>query len=88
MEAKKDFGEIKLAWLRKFLPFSNGIPVDDTIARVMRKLDTKAFQSCFVSWMKSVTELTNGDVISIDGKTLRRSHDNDSGKSAIHMVRA
>jgi len=47
----KDFGEIKLEWLRKFLPYENGIPVDDTIARVMHKLDTKAFQSCFVSWM-------------------------------------
>lgn len=54
----------------------------------MRKLDTKAFQNCFVSWMQSVTKSTNGDVISIDGKTLRRSHDSASGKSAIHMVSA
>jgi predicted transposase YbfD/YdcC len=84
----KDFGEIKLAWLRKFLPYENGIPVDDTIARVMRKLDTKAFQSCFVSWMQSVVSATEGDVVAIDGKTLRRSHDNASGKSAIHMVSA
>lgn len=84
----KDFGEIKLAWLRKFLPYENGIPVDDTIARVMRKLDTKAFQSCFISWMQSVVRATEGDVVAIDDKTLRRSHDNASGKSAIHMVSA
>lgn len=84
----KDFGEIKLAWLRKFLPYENGIPVDDTIARVMRKLDTKAFQSCFISWMQSVVRATEGDVVANDGKTLRRSHDNASGKSAIHMVSA
>lgn len=38
----KDFGDAKLDWLRQFLPFENGIPVDDTIARVMRRLDTKA----------------------------------------------
>ena len=84
----KDFGETKLDWLRKFLPYANGIPVDDTIARVMRKLDTKAFQSCFISWVKSVSEVTDGDVIAIDGKTLRRSHDHTKGKSAIHMVSA
>jgi len=84
----KDFGEIKLEWLRKFLPYENGIPVDDTIARVMHKLDTKAFQSCFVSWMQSVVKTTDGDVVAIDGKTLRRSHDGASGKSAIHMVSA
>lgn len=84
----KDFGEIKLSWLRKFLPYENGIPVDDTIARVMRKLDTKAFQSCFVNWMQSVAQTTQGDVVAIDGKTLRRSHDKANGKSAIHMVSA
>ena len=47
----KDFGEAKLSWLRIFLPYENGIPVDDTLARVMRKLDTKAFQKCFMQWM-------------------------------------
>jgi predicted transposase YbfD/YdcC len=84
----KDFGEAKLLWLRKFLPFKNGIPVDDTIARVMRKLDTKAFQGCFVNWMQSVSKATEGDVIAIDGKTLRRSHDRTNDVSAIHMVSA
>ena len=70
----KDFGEAKLSWLRRFLPYDNGIPVDDTLARVMRKLDTKAFQNCFMQWMQSVTHATQGDIVSIDGKTLRRSH--------------
>ena len=84
----KDFGESKLEWLRRFLPFENGIPVDDTIARVMRKLDTKAFQTCFVEWMQSVSKQTDGNVIAIDGKTLRRSHNSRDGQSAIHMVNA
>jgi len=84
----KDFGEIKLPWLRRFLPYEAGIPVDDTIARIMRKLDTKAFQERFISWMQSVSETTSGDVVAIDGKTLRQSYDTQSGKSAIHMVSA
>ncbi len=48
-------------------------PVDDTIARVMRKLNTKQFANCFTSWIRAVTKATDGDVIAIDGKTLRRS---------------
>jgi hypothetical protein len=73
----RDFGSVKLDWLRQFLPYENGIPVDDTIARVMRKLNTKQFANCFTCWIQSVTEATNGDVIAIDGKTLRRSFTTD-----------
>ena len=61
----KDFGDTKLEWLRQFLPYESGIPVDDTIARVMRRLDTKEFQSHFISWMQSVSESTNDDVVAI-----------------------
>jgi len=84
----KDFGEAKLEWLRKFLPYNEGIPVDDTLARVMRKLDTKAFQTCFIQWVKSVSDATSGDVVAIDGKTLRRSHNRRDDVAAIHMVSA
>ncbi len=84
----RDFGLIKLEWLRQFLPYDNGIPVDDTIARVMRKLNTKQFASCFTSWIKAVTKATDGDVIAVDGKTLRRSFNTRDEKSAIHMVSA
>ena len=84
----RDFGVLKLDWLRQFLPYENGIPVDDTIARLMRKLNTKQFAFCFTSWIKAVTQETNGDVIAIDGKTLRRSFSTEDGKSAIHMVSA
>jgi len=54
----------------------------------MRRLDTKQFQTCFINWMQGVATVTNCDVIAIDGKTLRRSYDSNSGKSAIHMVSA
>ena len=84
----RDFGLLKLEWLRQFLPYENGIPVDDTIARVMRKLNTKQFASCFTGWVQSVAKATNGDVIAIDGKTLRRSFNRSDGKSPIHMVSA
>ena len=84
----RDFGLLKLDWLRQYLPYENGIPVDDTLARVMRRLDTKQFANCFTNWIQSVTEATDGDVIAIDGKTLRRSHDISADKSAIHMVSA
>lgn len=84
----KDFGEGKLEWLRKFLPYKDGIPVDDTLARVMRKIETKAFQTCFMGWVQSVSTVTSGDVVAIDGKTLRRSHNRKEGVPAIHMVSA
>jgi predicted transposase YbfD/YdcC len=84
----KDFGEAKLEWLRKFLPYKDGIPVDDTLARVMRKIETKAFQTCFMQWVQSVSDATAGDIVAIDGKTLRRSHNHRDGVAAIHMVSA
>ncbi len=84
----RDFGLLKLNWLKQFLPYDNGIPVDDTIARVMRKLNTKQFESCFIAWMQGIAEITEGDIIAIDGKTLRGSYSTEAGKSAIHMVSA
>lgn len=83
----RDFGLLKIEWLKQFLPYESGIPIDDTLARVMRKLDTKQFASCFARWMQAVVQSTDGDVIAIDGKTLRRSYDGGT-KSAIHMVSA
>lgn len=84
----RDFGVLKLDWLRQFLPYENGIPVDDTIARLMRKLDNKQFAACFTGWMQSITHATDGDIIAVDGKTLRRSYHTGDSKSAVHMVSA
>jgi len=84
----KDFGDLKLDRLRQFLTYSSGIPVDNTIAWVMRRLDTKQFQTCFMNWIHAISEVTKGDVVSVDGKTLRRSYDTGSGQSANHMVSA
>jgi len=84
----RDFGVIKLEWLRKFLPYKEGIPVDDTIARVMRRINTKHFRHCFVQWIKTISKKTEDDLVAIDGKTLRGSYDDNSDKAAIHMVSA
>lgn len=87
-EAIEDFGHGKLDWLKKFLPYENGIPRHDTIARVMSCLSPKALQSCFVSWVQSIAKITAGEIVAIDGKQARRSYDKKNRKAAIHMVSA
>jgi predicted transposase YbfD/YdcC len=87
-EAIEDYGHIKLEWLRKFVPLANGIPRHDTIARVLSRLAPEGLQHAFMVWMQAVSEVTAGEVVAIDGKTLRRSFDRASRKSALHMVSA
>jgi hypothetical protein len=70
---KKGFGNNKLDWLKKYFLFSGEIPTDDTISRIFQLVDPNQFQKCFVNGMKSCCEMTHGDVIAIDGKTLRNS---------------
>lgn len=84
----ESFGKRKRRWLRRFLDLKNGIPSHDTFGRVFALLDPEQFQDCFLSWVQAVFEVTNGQVIALDGKTLRHSYDNASGKGAIHMVSA
>ena len=81
------FGESKKEWLSGFLELPNGIPSHDTFGDVFSRIDPVQFQECFMEWVRRVKELTRGQ-ISIDGKTVRRSHDRFSGKEAIHMVSA
>ena len=82
------FGQCKETWFRTFLKLPYGIPSHDTFGRVFSALDTKVFSECFVKWIASVTLVTKGSIVAIDGKTLRRSFDRASKKSAIHMVSA
>jgi predicted transposase YbfD/YdcC len=87
-EEIEDFGIDHLDWLRQYGDFENGVPVHDTIARVMGMISAKQLQKCFAAWMKDCHEATEGDVIAIDGKTLRRSYNKGKRKGAIHMVSA
>lgn len=84
----QQFGEEKLDWFRTFLKLPNGIPSHDTFGRVFAALDPIAFGECFASWVAGLAETTDGEVVAIDGKTLRRSFDRASSKAAIHMVSA
>lgn len=82
------FGQMKQAWLKTLLDLPNGIPTHDTFGRVFAALDAEAFQSCFARWVEGVFRATRGQVVAVDGKTVRRSHDKSIGKDAIHMVSA
>ena len=82
------FGEAKEDWLKSFLELPNGIPSHDTFGRVFARLNPESFQVRFMEWVQNVEQITQGQVIAIDGKTVRRSHDRANGKGAIHIVSA
>lgn len=82
------FGKAKESWFRTFLELANGIPSHDTFGRVFSRLDPEQFRLCFQKWIQCVRTKTDGEIISIDGKTLRGSFDKASAKAAIHMVSA
>ena len=82
------YGQSKHDWLKTFLGLPNGIPSHDTISRVFALLEPVQLQECFVSWVKSIAELSLGEIVSIDGKSARHSYDKGKGKGAIHMVSA
>ena len=81
------YGQSKESWLRTFLSLPNGIPSHDTINRLFSALDTKKLQECFINWVQSIAGISNGKVISIDGKRLCNAGV-DGKKSVIHMVSA
>jgi hypothetical protein len=101
-EAVAEYGRSKEEWFKAFLALPNGIPSHDTFWRVFRALDPEQFERCFMNWIQAVSETlakqavaketVAQQVVAIDGKTLRRSHDKggDKGDShaAIHMVSA
>jgi predicted transposase YbfD/YdcC len=82
------FGQAREAWLRTFLALPGGIPSHDTFGRVFARLDPDEFRRCFVSWVQAVVGDPGQQVVAIDGKTLRRSHDRRAGKDALHLVSA
>lgn len=83
-----DFGEDKREWLASFLELPHGIPSHDTFARVFQLLDPHQLQACYQQWIASVKTTMDGDTVAVDGKTMRRRHQRDQGKSAVHMLHA
>ena len=86
------FGHARLAWLRTFLALPHGIPSHDTFGRVFARLDPVAFERCFLTWVQAVLPRTNaplaGEVVAVDGKVVRRSHDRGAGRPPIDLVSA
>ena len=86
--AIETYGKAKQKWLDHVLELPNGIPSHDTFARIFALINPEQFQECFASWIKSVALLTDGEVIAIDGKSLKNSYDKKLGNRAINMVSA
>ncbi|MGD2110496.1 MAG: ISAs1 family transposase [Phycisphaerae bacterium] len=85
-----DWAKAKEEWLRQFLELPNGIPSRDCIRRVLTALKPEAFQECFECWIASLVSerVTGKDIVAIDGKSLRRSHDQKNGLGPLHLVSA
>jgi predicted transposase YbfD/YdcC len=83
-----EFGRSKAAWLRTFLALPNGVPSHDTFGRVFAALDPAAFETAFLGWVQALATATAGQVVAIDGKTVRRSHDRSNGRGPLHLVSA
>ena len=86
--AIETFGREKIAWLRTFLSLPGGIPSHDTFGRVFARVNPEEFRRCFLSWVRAGVGDPGDQVVAIDGKTLRRSHDRGAGKEALHLVSA
>jgi predicted transposase YbfD/YdcC len=86
--AVETFGKAKREWCQRFLELPHGIPSHDTFGRVFALLAPEQLQPGFLSWIQAVAQVTDGQVVAIDGKTLRRSYDRRSARAAIHMVSA
>ncbi|NEX23396.1 ISAs1 family transposase [Thiorhodococcus mannitoliphagus] len=82
------FARGKEAWLRTFLELPHGIPSHDCFGRVFALINPETFAACFRAWSQAVAELIPDEIIAVDGKTLRRSHNRGKGLAALHLVSA
>ncbi len=84
----EEYGTSQAEWFTTFLDLPHGIPGHDTFRRVLSRLDPEELTQCFIAWTEALSEASGGDIVSIDGKTLRHSFDQATGQAAIHMVSA
>jgi hypothetical protein len=87
----EDYGLAKETWLRERLgrlglELPHGIPSHDTFNRLFSRLDVKAFEACFRAWTQHLQQVTDGEILAIDGKSVRRSFDTATGQGALHLV--
>jgi predicted transposase YbfD/YdcC len=81
------FGKAKLEYLKKYFPYKNGTPSDDTFRRFFRVLDPQVFEECFTNWVRSFQIDLKDKIIAIDGKTCRCSFDGENGRP-LHLISA
>ena len=84
----EEFGKAKIKFFKKILKLPNGIPSHDTFGRVFSLLNPGVLKKCFHNWIAEIVKKVNGEVVAIDGKTVRRSFSKTNKKSAIHIVSA
>ncbi len=83
-----EFALDRRSWFARYLDLTHGIPSEDTIGRILARLDPGAFEKCLLSWVQAVQEVTAHRLVAIDGKTLRGAADHERGRAAIHLVSA
>ena len=81
------FARSREDFLRTFLDLKNGIPSDDTFNRVFSSIESQQFENCFIKWVSRLVDLSQGEIIPVDGKTIRGAKSNGK-KSPFHMVSA
>lgn len=81
------WGSVNLAFLRRFLAYAEGIPSHDTLTDTINALDGELFAACFTEWVETLRE-AEPDIVAIDGKTSRRTHDRGKGRHPLHLVSA
>ena len=84
----EDYGISKQQWLQEFLAIPNGIPSDDTFRQVFEFINPEELNRCFLRWVETLVTKMGGEIIPIDGKTIRGSYDRNHGSSALHVISA
>lgn len=84
----EEYGTAQAEWFADLLELPHGIPGHDTFRRVLSRLDPEELTRCFIAWTQALSEASEGEIVSIDGKTLRHSFDQATATAAIHMVSA
>ncbi len=87
-EDMEEYGQAQADWLQEFLDLPHGIPSPDTFRRVLSRLQPEELTQCFINWTDSLRGSLAGEIVAMDGKTLRRSFDRAAAKGAIHMISA
>jgi predicted transposase YbfD/YdcC len=86
-EDLEDFAKAKADWFTTFLNLEHGVPSADTFRRVISRLDPQAFERCFMQWMQAVVAQSQGRLLAVDGKSIRRSFERGWDKCGMaHMV--